>query len=91
METRVEKGEKNSGGLLGQAAAGPASTAAGDSGRADWHEAKQRLRLYGPNSMAQESRFAGLLAFLRFFANPLVIILLVASGISLGWGTMSAG
>ena len=30
-------------------------------------EAKQRLRLYGANSMVQESRFAGLLAFLRFF------------------------
>ena len=44
-------------------------------------ETKRRLRLYGPNSMAQESRFAGLLTFLRFFANPLVIILLVASGI----------
>jgi len=44
-------------------------------------EAKRRLSLYGPNSMVQESRFAGLLTFLRFFANPLVIILLVASGI----------
>ena len=31
-------------------------------------EAKRRLRLYGPNSMAQESRFAGLLTFLRLFA-----------------------
>jgi Mg2+-importing ATPase len=46
--------------------------------------AKQRLHLYGPNSMVQESRFAGLLTFLRFFANPLVVILLVAGGISLG-------
>jgi Mg2+-importing ATPase len=34
--------------------------------------------------MAQESRFAGLLAFLRFFANPLIIILLAASAISMG-------
>jgi Mg2+-importing ATPase len=46
-------------------------------------EAKRRLRLYGPNSLVQESRFAGLLAFLRIFANPLVVILLIASGISL--------
>jgi P-type Mg2+ transporter len=63
------------------------ATQAGLTGR----EAKQRLRLYGPNSMAQESRFAGLLAFLRFFANPLVIILLVASGISLGLGDRVGG
>ena len=49
-------------------------------------EAKRRLRLYGPNSMMQELRFAGLLTFLRLFANPLVVILLVASGISLGLG-----
>ncbi len=47
-------------------------------------EAKRRLRFYGPNSLVQESRFAGLLTFLRFFANPLVIILLIASVISLG-------
>ena len=37
-------------------------------------EAKRRLRLYGPNSLVQESRFAGLLSFLRFFANPLRVI-----------------
>ena len=54
-------------------------------------EAKRRLRLYGPNSLVQESRFAGLLAFLRFFANPLVVILLVASGISLGLGDEVGG
>jgi P-type Mg2+ transporter len=47
-------------------------------------EAKRRLRLHGPNSLIQESRFTNLLAFLRFFANPLVVILLVAGGISLG-------
>jgi Mg2+-importing ATPase len=46
-------------------------------------EAKQRLRLHGPNSLVKESRFAALLAFLRFFANPLVLILLAASGISI--------
>jgi magnesium-transporting ATPase (P-type) len=54
-------------------------------------EAKRRSRLYGPNSMVQESRFAGLLTFLRLFANPLVIILLVASGISLGLGSHVGG
>jgi Mg2+-importing ATPase len=54
-------------------------------------EAKRRMRLYGPNSMVQESRFAGLLTFLRLFANPLVIILLVASGISVGLGDHVGG
>jgi Mg2+-importing ATPase len=53
--------------------------------------AKRQLRIYGPNSMAQESRFAGLLTFLRLFANPLVVILLVASGISLGLGDQVGG
>ncbi len=54
-------------------------------------EARRRLRLYGPNSLVQESRFAGLLTFLRLFANPLVVILLVASGISLGLGDQVGG
>jgi Mg2+-importing ATPase len=54
-------------------------------------ETKRRLRLYGPNSMVQESRFAGLLTFLRLFANPLVVILLAASGISLGLGDQVGG
>jgi Mg2+-importing ATPase len=54
-------------------------------------EAKRRLRLYGPNSMAHESRFAPALSFLRFFANPLVIILLVASTISLVLGDPVGG
>jgi len=42
-------------------------------------EATARLRQYGPNSLARESRFAVLFEFLRFFLNPLVAILLVAS------------
>jgi P-type Mg2+ transporter len=46
-------------------------------------EAKRRLRLHGPNSLVKESRFAALLGFLRFFANPLVLILLAASAISI--------
>ncbi len=54
-------------------------------------EAKRRLRLYGPNSLVQESRLAALAGFLRFFANPLVIILLVASAISLVLGDSVGG
>ena len=46
-------------------------------------EAQSRRRLHGPNSLAEESRFASLVGLLRFFANPLVIVLLVASAISL--------
>ena len=54
-------------------------------------EAKRRLRLYGPNSLAPESRFAVVISFLRFFANPLVIILLIASGISAALGDPVGG
>lgn len=54
-------------------------------------EAKRRLRLYGPNSIVGESRFAALLSLLRFLINPLVIILLVASGISLALGDSVGG
>ena len=54
-------------------------------------EAKRRLRRYGPNSLVQESRFATLFSVFRLFANPLVIILLVASGISLALGDPVGG
>lgn len=54
-------------------------------------EARRRLRLYGPNSFVRESRFAGLVDFLRFLANPLVIILLVASAITLALGDTVGG
>jgi len=54
-------------------------------------EAQRRLRLYGPNSMVKESRFAVLISLLRFLINPLVIILLVASGISLVLGDAVGG
>ncbi len=60
--------------LLAQLEATPAGLTAA--------EASRRLRLYGPNSLAGKARFATLVSFLRFFANPLVIILLVASAIS---------
>jgi Mg2+-importing ATPase len=54
-------------------------------------EATQRLRLYGANSFVQESRFGVLFSFLRLIANPLVIILLVASAISLVLGDELGG
>ena len=80
----MEKGEMNMAGfwdkplqnLLQLLQATPAGLTAG--------EAKRRLSLYGPNSLVQELHSAGLLAYLRFFANPPVIILLVDSGLSLG-------
>ena len=46
-------------------------------------EAEKRLRIHGPNSLMGEPRFAALMSFLRFFANPLVLILLAASAISI--------
>jgi len=54
-------------------------------------EAKERLRLHGPNSLVAESRFAPLIGFLRFFANPLVLILLAASVISIVLGDHVGG
>jgi Mg2+-importing ATPase len=54
-------------------------------------EAKQRLRLHGPNSLVAESRFAALIGFLRFFANPLVLTLLAASAISIALGDPIGG
>lgn len=49
-------------------------------------EAERRLREFGPNSLVRERRFAALFEFLRFFGNPLVIILLVASAVSFALG-----
>ena len=54
-------------------------------------EADRRLRLYGPNSFVHESRFAAFFNFLRLVANPLVIILLIASGASLALGDRIGG
>ena len=54
-------------------------------------EAQRRLEIHGPNSLVRESRFAALLSLLRFLINPLVIILLVASGISLALGDPFGG
>ena len=61
--------------LLQTLEATPAGLTSGEAGR--------RLRLYGPNSFAKESRFAALFSFFRLCANPLVLILLIASAISL--------
>jgi len=48
-------------------------------------EARQRLRIFGPNSLARERRLA-VVELLRFFANPLVVILIIASLVSLALG-----
>jgi Mg2+-importing ATPase len=53
--------------------------------------AKQRLAVHGPNSLVGESRFAALFGFLRFFANPLVLVLLAASAISIVLGDPVGG
>ena len=50
-----------------------------------------RRRAHGSNSLAGESRFTTLLAFFRLFANPLVLILLAASAISLALGNPASG
>jgi P-type Mg2+ transporter len=54
------------------------SSAAGLSGP----EARQRLERWGPNESGAVRRVGPVVDFLRFFANPLVIILLCASAIS---------
>src|ERR1035441_4894807 len=69
--------------LLGQLQATPAGLTS--------DEARQRLRLHGPNSLVGESRFAALTAFLTFFANPLVVILLAAAAISIVLGDPVGG
>ena len=45
-------------------------------------EAVRRLAEYGPNEPAPVRRFSAITHLLHLFANPLVIILLVASAIS---------
>jgi P-type Mg2+ transporter len=51
-------------------------------------EAKRRLAEVGPNEPAHEERASGLFQFVRFFANPLVIILLIASAVSAAVGEL---
>src|SRR5258708_6780443 len=45
-------------------------------------EARKRQAQYGPNEPAATHRTATLVQFLRFFLNPLVLILLIASFVS---------
>ena len=54
-------------------------------------EARRRMDTYGRNSLVRESRFAALVNLLRFLINPLVVILLVASGVSLALGDPVGG
>jgi P-type Mg2+ transporter len=49
-------------------------------------EAQQRLLQFGPNALKRESRYGALLQLLRLFSNPLILILLCASGFSLATG-----
>ena len=49
-------------------------------------EADKRLRQYGPNNATQQHNAPAWLRFLKRFGNPLVIILLLASGLSAATG-----
>jgi P-type Mg2+ transporter len=49
-------------------------------------EAAQRLQQVGPNEPAPRTHFSAVAQLLRLFANPLVLILLVASAISASLG-----
>lgn len=49
-------------------------------------EARERMRKFGPNSLARENRFSALIEFFRLLANPLVLILLAASIVSAIFG-----
>jgi P-type Mg2+ transporter len=45
-------------------------------------EATRRLAAYGPNEPAPVQRFSAVVQLFHLFANPLVVILLVASAIA---------
>lgn len=51
-------------------------------------EAEQRLIVHGPNVITKKKELPIILEYLSYFKSPLVIILLVASGISAGFGEM---
>jgi Mg2+-importing ATPase len=53
-------------------------------------EAAARLRRWGPNELAPPRRFQALREIVRYVANPLVLILLVASGISAAVGQVAS-
>jgi len=54
-------------------------------------EAERRLRLHGPNTLTRATRLAPLAAFLRLLGNPLILVLLGASGIALALGDRLGG
>ncbi|MEO6381286.1 MAG: HAD-IC family P-type ATPase, partial [Nitrobacter sp.] len=56
----------------------------------DATEAQSRLKTFGPNDAAAVKRSPLLLQFLSRFRNPLVIILLVASGLSAATGDVAS-
>ena len=68
--------------LLGRLAASPVGL--------DTAEAQSRLATYGPNDAATVKRSPLWLRFLVRFRNPLVIILLVASGLSAATGDLTS-
>jgi Mg2+-importing ATPase len=46
-------------------------------------EAKNRLATYGPNDISRQKKISGLAKFFSYFKNPLIILLLFASAISI--------
>ena len=74
MVRRIVNG-RSSGSLPDRAAAGLTSA-----------QAAQRLAEYGPNEPVSVHRLSALVQLAHLFANPLVVILLVASGISASLG-----
>ncbi len=71
----------NSGAVQGESQQ-PAPAGASASNGLTSAEATERLRQYGPNRLKPALQRAVLLQFLAQFRNPLVLILLVASGVS---------
>ncbi len=51
-------------------------------------EAAARLRRWGPNELAPPRRFEAVREIVRYLANPLVLILLLASGVSAVFGQL---
>jgi P-type Mg2+ transporter len=63
----------------------PARADGGERGLSS-EEAAARLKRWGPNTLAPPRRFEALREILRYLANPLVLILLVASVVSASFG-----
>lgn len=51
-------------------------------------EAEERLKIYGANIISKEKKSSVILEFLSYFKSPLIIILLIASGISASFGEL---